>query len=153
MADVDERTLLGTRIALAARQWRRVVNTRLSAYALTEATWLPLLRLSRSAVPMRQKDLAAALELDSSSVVRILSGLEAAGLVERREHEGDRRAKTIVLTEEGRRRVAEVEAVARDVREAVLAPLSQREIADANRALSAICDTLADLNAAEATPE
>ena len=63
MPSVDERTLLARRIALASRQWRRAVNLRLGAYGLTEATWLPLLHLSRAEEPMRQKELAAALEV------------------------------------------------------------------------------------------
>ena len=44
---------------------------------------------------MRQKDLAAALGLDGSSVVRLLDALETSGHIERREEGKDRRAKKI----------------------------------------------------------
>src|ERR1700761_9796202 len=88
-------------VARAARQWRRAVDRRLEPFGLTEATWLPLIYLARSPVPMRQKDLAAALTLDGSSVVRLLDALEAAQLVERREEDGDRRARIIVPTRRG----------------------------------------------------
>jgi MarR family transcriptional regulator for hemolysin len=40
---------------------------------------------------MRQKDLAASLSLDSSSVVRLLDALQNSGLIERREEAADRR--------------------------------------------------------------
>src|SRR5215471_8375318 len=88
----------GSLVARAARQWRRAVDRRLQPFGLTEATWLPLIYLSRVPAPMRQKDLAAALGLDGSSVVRLLDALEASGHIERREAGTDRRAKTITLT-------------------------------------------------------
>src|SRR5689334_6782310 len=113
-------------IALAARQWRRAVDLRLQKYGLTEATWLPLLYLSRAPAPMRQKDLAAALFVDSSSVVRILQGLQEAGLIDRSEDAGDRRAKVIVITGEGRRLAKQVEEVATQVRREALAQLSDQ---------------------------
>ena len=71
------------------------MDRRLQPFGLTEATWLPLIYLARATAPMRQKDLAAALALDGSSVVRLLDALEASGQIERREESGDRRAKTI----------------------------------------------------------
>ncbi len=140
--DGGERAELGAKIAYVSRQWRRVVDTRLNAYGLTEATWLPLLHLARAKAPMRQKDLAASLTLDSSSVVRILQGLENERLIERREDADDRRAKTIELTDEGRRRVKEVEAVASAVREELLGPVPDADIAAATRILTTICDRL-----------
>src|SRR6516225_10289816 len=85
-------------IARAARQWRRAVDRRLQPFGLTEATWLPLIYLARAPRPMRQKDLAAALTLDGSSVVRLLDALEASELVERREEDGDRSARILVPT-------------------------------------------------------
>ena len=112
-------------------------------FGLTEATWLPLLRLARASAPMRQKELAASLSLDGSSVVRLLDALQAAGLIERREDDGDRRAKAIVLTPLGRETVAKVETVAQQVREDALTGLSDDDLATASRVLDHVCGRLA----------
>ena len=66
---------LSTKIGVVARQWRRAVDQRLQPFDLTQATWLPLVQLARAPGPMRQKDLAAALSLDNSAVVRVLQNL------------------------------------------------------------------------------
>src|ERR1700728_2925665 len=97
-------------IARAGRQWRRAVDRHLQPFGLTEATWLPLIHLARAPVPMRQKDLAASLVLDGSSVVRLLDALETAGLIERREESADRRAKTVTLAARGLSILDQVEA-------------------------------------------
>jgi MarR family transcriptional regulator for hemolysin len=102
---------------------------------LTEATWLPLLHLSRADAPMRQKELAASLALDGSSVVRLLDALEAGGFVTRREDDGDRRAKALVLTALGLKTVDEVERSLMQVRAEALAALPDAE-------LEAGCETL-----------
>jgi MarR family transcriptional regulator for hemolysin len=133
-------------IALAARQWRRALDLRLEKYGLTEATWLPLLHLARAEVPMRQKDLAASLFLDDSSVVRILHGLQVLGLIERTEDADDRRAKTIVITTQGRTLVAQVEDVSSQVRNETLASLDDQDIAVATRVLQEVCKALAVIN-------
>jgi MarR family transcriptional regulator, transcriptional regulator for hemolysin len=130
-------------IAQTGRQWRRAVDVRLQPFGLTEATWLPLLHLARAPAPMRQKDLAASLSLDSSSVVRLLDALQVSGLIERREEAADRRAKTIVLTAVGRSTVEQVEAVSSRIRQAALAGLTDDEIATATRILQQICGSLA----------
>lgn len=136
---------LGGLIARAGRQWRRAVDRRLHPFALTEATWLPLIHLARAPVPMRQKDLAASLVLDGSSVVRLLDALEGSGLVERRGETADRRAKTIVLTVLGLSIIDRVEAVSREIRDAVLDDLTGEEIAIATRVLELVCRNLARL--------
>lgn len=129
-------------IAQTGRQWRRTVDMRLQPFGLTEATWLPLLHLARAPTPMRQKDLAASLSLDSSSVVRLLDGLQASGLIERREEARDRRAKTILLTPRGRSIVEQVEVIASEVRERTLSGLTDDEIATGTRILQHICRCL-----------
>src|SRR5947209_6533473 len=116
-------------IARIARQWRRAVDRRLQPFGLTEATWLPLIHIARAPLPMRQKDLSASLVLDGSSVVRLLDALEAAGLIERREENADRRAKIIGLTGRGQAIIDQVEATSREVRAAVLTGLSDEELA------------------------
>ena len=132
----------GRLIARVARQWRRAVDRRLQPFGLTEATWLPLIHLARATVPMRQKDLAASLVLDGSSVVRLLDALEASRLIERREENADRRAKTISLTSHGVSIIEQVEAVSREVRTAALAGLADDEIEMATRVLDLVCRNL-----------
>lgn len=133
----------GAQISLASRLLRRAIDHRMRPFGLTEATWLPLLRLSRAPAPMRQKELAASLSLDGSSVVRLLDSLQSAGLVERREEDSDRRAKAIVLTPLGRETVQEVESVAQQVRDDALAGVSDRDLATASRVLDQLCRALA----------
>jgi|SRR5271154_3457920 MarR family transcriptional regulator, transcriptional regulator for hemolysin len=135
----------GAQVAQAARLWRRVVDHRMRPFGLTEATWLPLLHLARGPAPMRQKELAASLSLDSSSVVRLLDALETAGLIERREDDADRRAKAIVLTRLGRTTVAKVERIADQVRGDALIGLSDEELATASHVLEHVCRALAPM--------
>jgi MarR family transcriptional regulator, transcriptional regulator for hemolysin len=125
-------------IALVGRQWRRAVDRRLQPLGLTEATWLPLIHLARAPEPPRQKDVAASLVLDGSSVVRLLDALAAAGLVERREESGDRRAKVLTLTGHGQAIADQAEAVSRDVRKAALAGVSEKDILIATQVLTQI---------------
>jgi len=132
----------GSLLSRAARQWRRAADLRLQPYALTEATWLPLIRIARAPTPPRQKDLAESMSLDGSSVVRLLDNLEAAGLVRRREGEHDRRAKVIVLTPRGREIADQVEAISRRIRRDALAGLPAKDIETATRVLEHVCRVL-----------
>jgi MarR family transcriptional regulator, transcriptional regulator for hemolysin len=136
-------------VARAARQWRRAVDRRLQPFGLTEATWLPLIHLARAPEPMRQKELAASLVLDGSSVVRLLDALSSAGLIERHEESGDRRAKTIVVTAHARSIIAQVEAASQAVRQTTLNGVSDEEIAVATRVLNLVCRNLAREQGAE----
>ena len=142
---------LGPLISQAARQWRRAADHHLQPFGLTEATWLPLIRIARAPSLMRQKDLAASLSLDNSSVVRLLDNLEAAGLVQRQEEAGDRRAKAIALTPQGRAIADKVEVAVRQVRADALAGLSEADIATTFRVLDHICRVLA-ATADDSTP-
>ncbi|WP_459615404.1 MarR family winged helix-turn-helix transcriptional regulator [Bordetella sp. 2513F-2] len=140
--DDTPRARFGALVAHTARTWRRAVDRRLQPYGLTEATWLPLVHLARAEKPMRQKELAALLGLDGSSVVRVLDALQAAGMVERREEDGDRRARLLVLTPQGQATVDQVQRVAAAVRDAVLQPLSDADLAQAYALLQRVCDGL-----------
>ncbi len=129
-----------------AREWRRAIDGRLQAYGLTEATWLPLLRIARSETPMRQNELAASLSLDGSSIVRLIDALEKAGLVNRREDVLDRRAKSLVLTAHGQRTVDQVERVSLELRDIVLGDLPEADFARALRLLESVRARLAKLS-------
>jgi MarR family transcriptional regulator for hemolysin len=137
---------MGTLIGIAGRQWRRAIDLRLQDFDLTQATWMPLVQLSRSDGPMRQRDIAAALSLDNSSVVRVLGNLEAAGLIERGANEADRRAKAIVLTPSGRALVGRLERLSEDLERELLAGVPQADIAATRKTLEHVCHTLLQLN-------
>ena len=135
------RDSFGSLLSHSARQWRRAADLGLRPFDLTEATWLPLIHIARSPAPPRQKDLAASLSLDGSSVVRLLDSLETAGLIRRKEGE-DRRAKIITLTARGRAIADKVETVARRIRNDALAGLSDRDIETTVRVLQHVSRVL-----------
>jgi MarR family transcriptional regulator for hemolysin len=136
------RASFGSLLSRAARQWRRAADLRLAPFELTEATWLPLVHIARAPQPPRQKDLAASMSLDGSSVVRLLDNLEAAGLIKRKEGENDRRAKIIFLTARGRAIADQVETVSRRIRGDALAGLSDKDIETTVRVLNHVCRAL-----------
>jgi MarR family transcriptional regulator for hemolysin len=136
-----DRDSFGSLLSRAARQWRRAADLGLKPFDLTEATWLPLVHIARAPAPPRQKDLAASMSLDGSSVVRLLDNLEAAGLIKRKEGD-DRRAKIILLTARGRAIADKVETVARRIRGDALSGLSDKDIATTVRVLQHVCRAL-----------
>jgi MarR family transcriptional regulator for hemolysin len=138
------RDSFGSLLSRAARQWRRAADLSLRPFDLTEATWLPLVHIARAATAPRQKDLAASMSLDGSSVVRLLDNLEAAGLIQRKEGEQDRRAKIITLTPRGKAIADKVETVARRIRGDALAGLSERDIETTVRVLHHVIGMLDD---------
>ena len=70
-----------------------------------------------------QIELARMVGLDKTTMVVTLDELEQAGLAERRPSATDRRARVIVVTKAGKRKVREAERVAERVRDDVLAAL------------------------------
>jgi len=136
------RAAFGSLLSRAYRQWRRAADLRLRPFDLTEATWLPLIYIARASTPPRQKDLAASMFVDNSSVVRLLDNLEGAGLIQRKEGETDRRSKTIVLTARGRAIAEKVESIALRVRSDALAGLSEKDIETTIRVLDHVCRAL-----------
>ena len=137
----SHRDVFGAVVSSAARQWRRAADLSLRPFGLTEATWLPLVHIARAPSAPRQKDLAASMSLDGSSVVRLLDNLEAAGLIQRKEGE-DRRAKIITLTPRGKAIADKVEAVARRIRGDALSGLSDKDIETTVRVLQHVSRVL-----------
>lgn len=118
----------GFRLVLAMRNWRRVLDQTLAEYGLSEATWRPLIHLHKLGDGIRQNELAASLGIEGPSLVRLLDSLQAAGLVERREDETDRRAKTLHLTAAGRDMAESIASVARGVHRQLLKGIPRHEV-------------------------
>ncbi len=102
----------GFAIDVAARRLARDWNRRLRPYGLSYIPYFVLL-LGGGDEGARPSDVAAALDLDGSSLTGHLDRLEAAGLIERRPEPGDRRVSRIALTERGRHLIEELEPLGR----------------------------------------
>jgi DNA-binding MarR family transcriptional regulator len=96
--------LLGKRIYLPSVRQMRAVNPGLDKASI------PLLATLGEQDDVRPSDVAAAAELDPSTVSRQLHQLERLGLVSRRPDGGDGRASRISLTVQGRDSLALVRA-------------------------------------------
>lgn len=113
---------------LTARRWRAALDEKLAAVGLSDASWAPLMHLAISGDGISQKELAARMGLDGSSLVRLIDLLETRGLVMRRTDDADRRARHIDLTSAGHAAVAFIRERL-DLAEAeMLADLSDTEI-------------------------
>src|SRR3954469_22839585 len=132
------RAAFGFRLARIARRWRREIDEGLKPYGLTEATWMPLLHLSHMGKQARQKDLAKSLDIEGSSLVRLLDSLEVAGLVERFDHETDGRSKVVRLTERGLDVLDGVNEVASAIRRRLLLGVLDDEVESALRTFDRI---------------
>jgi MarR family transcriptional regulator for hemolysin len=99
---------------------------------------MPLLVLYMQGEPLRQKDLADALYLDTSSLVRVLAQLRKAQLVDWASDPADRRTKCIALTPAGREAAALILAKSMEIEQTILAELSPHELEVTRRALEKI---------------
>lgn len=128
-ASISPRARFGVRFALLARRWRRALDARLAEAGLSDATWVPLVHLHESGDGITQKELAALVGIDGSSLVRLLDILCRQGLVERRVDAADARARLVHLTDAGRARVAEIRRELEKGEAEMLADLSDADIA------------------------
>jgi MarR family transcriptional regulator for hemolysin len=106
-------TPIGLQLAHTSKAVSRAFSDALGEVGGSVPTWLILTSLMRDAWPA-QLELARELRIEGPTLTRHLDGLEQAGLVVRRRAPSDRRAVHVELTDDGRRKHAEL-------REAVIA--------------------------------
>lgn len=106
------------------------------------ARFLGLLSIIQANPGEPQHRLAEAVGLQRSSVVPILDRMEGEGIVERRDVEGDRRAKAVFLTAKGQKVVAELSASALEMEKYMAAGLSKDQLAVMVEGLDQIIDNL-----------
>ncbi|HEY0451580.1 MarR family winged helix-turn-helix transcriptional regulator [Actinophytocola sp.] len=118
-ADADLAFLLGHSSHVLTTE----ITARLADLGITQRTYCVL----SSAVPgdRTQIRLAELCQMDKTTMVVTIDELEKAGLVERQLSPTDRRARIIVVTDEGRRVVTEAERIVADVYRDVLSVLPE----------------------------
>jgi len=119
----------GLRLLHLGRLWRQAVDAEIQRGTFSGAGWRALLWLGRSGERLRQKDLAALMGIEGPSLVRLLDGLCAGGLLRREPDAEDRRAYRLILTDEGRATVSRIEARLAAIEQDLLDGLSDAELA------------------------
>ena len=107
MSDADARAvwLLLSELVLANQRRRAVADAVGMSFGRARA----LRRLA--ARPMSMRELADALEIEAPNATVVVDGLEAEGLVVRRPHPTDRRAKVVEATRKGKDMARRADAI------------------------------------------
>jgi DNA-binding MarR family transcriptional regulator len=102
------------------------VDRQLEAVGLTNAQWMPLLRLHLG-LSTTVAELARGCQVDAGAMTRMLDRLEAKGLVRRHRSTADRRIVNIALTAEGVKAARKIPAALCEVQNAHLAGVTHAE--------------------------
>ncbi|RMQ44961.1 MarR family transcriptional regulator [Pseudomonas cichorii] len=140
---------LSSGLVAASRQWRRICQTTLSSYGISEACAGPLLAIARLGDGVHQVKVAQAAGMESPTLVRLLDQLCAAGIVCRSEDPSDRRAKALSLTEHGRTLASSIEAELVRLRANVLRDIDSADLEATLRVFKAFADAAQADNAGQ----
>jgi MarR family transcriptional regulator for hemolysin len=135
-------------LAAASRMWRRYLDLRFRDLDLSQARWSVLLELSRSE-EVTQVELARSLGIEAATLVRLLDGLEGAGLVERRPSVADRRAKTLHLTEAACPLIVRMEEISAASRAEILEGIPRQDLRIATKVLNLVSARLENLSSGQ----
>lgn len=128
---------ISSAMVVASRHWRKVCQTTLVNFGISEACAVPLLMIGRLGEGVRQVTVAQAAGMESPSLVRLLDQLCQAGYVCRTEDPHDRRAKCLSLTDSGRVLVQAVEVELVRLRREVLQGIDPADLEAALRVIRA----------------
>ena len=139
---------VGLLMKRALQSIRQTINRDLAPHGLTQAQWLPLVRIAHggcTTIAALARDQA----IDPGAMTRAVDRLEAKGLLRRERSAADRRVVTLVLTESGRDAAALVPPVAVQALNAHLAGFSP---ADWHQLISLLTRVLANGDALREPP-
>lgn len=143
----DERLTLGFLLRDTSRLMRRrfVQRARDAKLEVNRSESAVLAEIARTE-GVNQATLAARLDMEPITLVRLIDRLQELGLAERRAQTGDRRVRTLWLTDAGWPVVARIMAIRRRVREEAMADLSPQASAALLDSLRAVRARLAAMS-------
>jgi len=127
----------------ARNRVRFAMDDRFKPMGITDATWRTLYFL-RQGDGISQKELALTMGIEGPSLVRLLDQLATKGFIERRIDDADRRSKTIHLTEHADFLLADLDKVARSVRQDIMAGVDTADLAVCVKVLEQIMEAGGD---------
>ena len=129
-------------LVLVARRWRSLLDDRLRLIGQSSARMEALAAIVNSPALSAQVDIAKRLRIEGPTMTRMLDTLEKDGLVERLADPADRRTKQLRLTVEGETVLAEIFAIADELRDRLLKDLPADKIDELNALLVALTERL-----------
>ena len=112
----------------------RYTNARLQAYGLSPALTLPRIQLlmcvaagAAEESSTRMSDIALDLGVTARTITTMVDALEREGLVDRVPEPNDRRAISLVLTEDGEDMVTKIKAPLNEISSSIIAPLTDAD--------------------------
>lgn len=135
---LSSRDPFGMLLVGVARRWRAALDASLAELGLSDATWGPLIHVGRSGGGISQKELAARVGIDGSSLVRLIDILATKQLIERRQDPADRRSNLLFLTPAGQATVRKIQRILTRVEKRLLEALDDAEIETVTSALERI---------------
>lgn len=126
----NDRSLMELMITMTqvSRAYKAACDKVAARFGLTQAIAWPIVAISRLGDGVRPGVIADAVGIEPSSVVRLIDQLVASGLIERRDDAHDRRTRLLFLTDEGRKKVREIEAALIPLRRELLEGLTDVEL-------------------------
>lgn len=147
--------VVGVSLPLIDRAYRAYANQAVAPAGLSQTLAWPLIMIGRHGDGLRQGVVAELLGIEGPSLARSLDQLIEAGLVERREDAADRRAKTLYLTEAGRRTREQIEQALHAMRNELFQEVDDADLQACLRVFTALQQRLGGLPPAtpQATPQ
>jgi len=125
----------------SARLLRKLIDRRLQPLGLSRAQWSILAILSNHE-GLSQSQISDELEIEKSTVGRLIDQVEKSGWIERRPILGDRRLWGVHLTDQARQLIANVESVILNTRTEMLRGLSAEQQQDLSEILQTVKSNL-----------
>ncbi len=128
IGEADEpRRQIALRLTVLARMLRSDFDRHVDDVGLTRSQW-SLIAVAARRPGSTQRQIAEFLEMSEASAGRLVDRLEADGVLERRELEGDRRARAVFLTDAANPLLKKITAMARTREEHWFQGLSDDEV-------------------------
>ncbi len=127
---------------------RAEVDKRMEPLGLTQAQWIPVLRLA-SGEAQTAADLARSTMQTPGAMTRLIDRLVDKGIIERERSTDDRRVVQLRLTEEGKRAALQVPDIVKSVNQSALSPLTAEELAQFHGYLRRIFEAMPETLSAD----
>ncbi len=133
---------LGASLPILERAYRATANQAVAKVGVSQTMAWPLVMIGRQGDGLRPGELAGLVGIEGPSLTRTIDQLVDAGLVERREHPEDRRARTLHLTDAGSEACEKIEVILRDLRNEVYAGVADADIEATLRVFAVVQERL-----------